>query len=396
MFETEADDVLGVLRDGRPRTKSELADETGKVRSTVSLRLAELIDAGLVTQLQESATTKGRPSAVFALATESRLIGAAELTGSTAIVALTDLIGSIVARRDLTVSEGASLTELLRLVASALHEMLADLQRSVEDLVGIGVGVPGPVEPIEAAVEDAQPRAATDRHPAITLLQQDFSVPIIVDNEANVAAVGEWVESWAAEQNLVMVTVSAHISAGIIASGRLVRGAQGAAGDIGHVRVPDVEQRLCRCGQMGCLETVASGTGLVQTLSEARSDVLTTNDLVDLARSGDPEAGRAVREAGRALGSVLAGVVAILNPAAIVLGGEVAQVGEPLLAGIREAVYGRSQPLTTNSLKIVLAHNLELASIVGASRLVQNHLFGLPQRPVVYYRGEPIPTRIGA
>ncbi|WNM23590.1 ROK family transcriptional regulator [Demequina capsici] len=393
MFEMHADEVLGVLRDGRPRTKSELAEELGKVRSTISLRLAELIEAGLVTQLQGSTSTKGRAPAMFALATDARIIGAVALTSDSAVVALTDLIGTVLDRRDLEVPEDASLTDLVRLASATLLDLLDGLGRSAGDLVGIGVGVPGPVDPAESAVGEAQRPPANGRHPAVALLQQEFPVRVIVDNEANVATVGEWVESWAELENLIMVTVSARIDAGIIASAGLIRGADGGAGSIGHIRVPVDEPRLCRCGQLGCLETIASGSGLVQTLSSEGRDVHTTDDVVALVRSGDPAAVLAVREAGRALGTVLAGVAATLNPSAIVLGGDVAQVGEPLLAGIREAVYGLSQPLTTNSLRIAIARNLELASIVGASRLVQNSLFGVPRRPVVYYRPEPTPAR---
>jgi predicted NBD/HSP70 family sugar kinase len=163
----------------------------------------------------------------------------------------------------------------------------------------------------------------------------------------------------------------------VIAGGHLVRGADGAAGDIGHIQVHNGTARYCRCGQLGCCESVASGSGIAQTLTEMGIEATGTDDVVRLVRGGDLDATRVVRDAGRTIGRVLAACICVLNPALIVIGGDLAQVGEPLLAGVREVVYQQSQPLATKHLRIVSASNNELAGVIGASRLAQDVVFGM-------------------
>jgi len=223
-----------------------------------------------------------------------------------------------------------------------------------------------------------------DQFDIVGHIQAAFPGPVVVDNDVNVMAVGEWVTQYPDESDLILVKVNTGLGAGIVAGGRLIRGARGGGGDIGHIQVDAASDRLCRCGQTGCLEALASGAGIARTLSDQGVAATSAWDVVHLVRGGDATASRVVREAGRAIGAVLAALVCALNPKYVILGGEIAHVGEPLLAGIREVVYARSQPAATSDLQIVTAHNLELASIIGASRLVQNHLFGVPTAPVRY------------
>lgn len=379
-------DILGLLRDGRPRTKSEIAELTGRVRSTVSLRLAELIASGLVVELGADGAGRGRPSARYALATQSRVIGAVEVGARHALVALTDLAGRVVAKTRLQLDVRHGPGPVLDRVVQELTDLLTSTGREHDAVVGVGIGVPGPVDPDRGTLSKPPLMPGWDGYDIATHLQATFPGPVVVDNDVNVFAVGEWVAAWPDENDLLAVKVATGIGAGVVAAGRLVKGAQGAGGDIGHVQVPEAAGRLCACGQLGCLEAWAAGPGIARTLTEAGHDgPQEAADVVALVHRGDPAAMQATRDAGRAIGSVLSVLVSALNPSVIVLGGELADAGEPLLAGVREVIYARVQPLASKVLRILVSSDPDANTITGAARLVQNHLFGLPERPVVYY-----------
>jgi predicted NBD/HSP70 family sugar kinase len=370
-------DLLAVLRDGTPRTKSELAEITGRARSTVSARLTELLDRGLVVQLERMVSTKGRPSALYALGTVQRVIGAIDLGARHGVFAITDLVGEILASRSTRLDIADGPEKVLEQAVIALQDLLDELGRSTGDVVAIGVGLPGPVEH-ETGIPISPPiMPGWDRFDVMGYLRTSFDVPVVVDNDVNVMAVGERLSAPDDEANVLVVKIATGIGAGVIAGGHLVRGADGAAGDIGHIQVPGGTERYCRCGQLGCCESIASGSGIAQTLTEMGIEAAGTDDVVRLVRGGDLDATRIVRDAGRTIGRVLAACICVLNPGLIVIGGDLAQVGEPLLAGIREVVYQQSQPLATKHLRIVASSNNRFAGVLGASRLAQDVVFGM-------------------
>ena len=171
----------------------------------------------------------------------------------------------------------------------------------------------------------------------------------------------------------MFVKVATGIGCGIISDGALRRGANGAAGDLGHVQVPGDVAAVCRCGNVGCLEAVASGAAVARALSEVGIDAGSSRDVVALARAGSTEAIGLIRDAGRTIGEVLASAVSLLNPSIIVIGGSLAEAGDPLLAGVREVVYRRSLPLATADLRIVASSSGVRAGIVGAAVLAIEH-----------------------
>jgi predicted NBD/HSP70 family sugar kinase len=156
----------------------------------------------------------------------------------------------------------------------------------------------------------------------------------------------------------------------VITDGRIHRGAQGAAGDIGHIHVPDHDDVICRCGNLGCLEAIAGGGAMAVRLSEAGIPAENSRDVVKHVRDGRPEAMRLVRQAGRELGGVLASAVNFFNPGVIVIGGDIAHADEHLLAGVREVVYRRSTALATRSIRIARSTLDDRAGILGAAVMV--------------------------
>jgi predicted NBD/HSP70 family sugar kinase len=193
---------------------------------------------------------------------------------------------------------------------------------------------------------------------------------VIVDNDVNIMALGEHFIGFRDVDHLLFIKVATGIGSGIISDGALRRGAQGAAGDMGHIQVPHDVDAVCRCGNIGCLEAVASGTAIAGRLREAGLDATSSHDVVALARGGSVLANRLLRDAGRTIGEVLASAVSLLNPSVIVIGGPLAEVGDPLLAGVREVVYRRSLPLATAQLQIVPASAGDMSGVVGAAVMV--------------------------
>lgn len=370
--------LFQVLRDGKPRTRAEIAAAARFARPTVAARIDKLCAAGLIVPTGESSSTGGRPPATFAFNPGSRLIFAADLGVSHCQLAITDLAGNVVSEESLQtdISDGPAV--VLDAVSAGLLKMLEEIVRPLSDIIGTGIGLPGPVEhdigrPISPPI-----MPGWDGFDVPGYLQQAIPAPILVDNDVNIMALGEHGARWADVANFIFVKVATGIGAGIISDGQLRRGALGAAGDLGHIAVPQGRQVPCRCGNVGCLEALASGYAIVEKLREQDYDIERTEQIVDFVRTGDTVVVHTLRQAGRDIGNVLAGSVNLLNPSVIVLGGSASDVEEHLLAGIREVVYCRSLPLATQHLRIVDTQTAGRAGILGASNMVSEQVLAAP------------------
>ncbi|MFD1505541.1 ROK family transcriptional regulator [Georgenia yuyongxinii] len=371
--------IFQLLRDGAPRTRADLAAVTGLARSTVAARVDELLATGLVAPTGEAASTGGRPPATFAFRPEARLVLAADIGVSRTRVAVTDLAATVLAEEalDLAVADGP--VAVLNAVLTQFQALLERTGRSTADLAGAGVGLPGPVEHSTGHPVSPPLMPGWDGFDVAGFMGRALGTPILVDNDVNIMALGEHAAVWPTVDDLLFVKIATGIGAGIISHGELQRGAQGAAGDLGHIAVPGGPDITCRCGNVGCLEAVASGRAVASTLRAKGYDVSTNTALVELLRSGNTDAALAIREAGRSVGRVLAACVNLLNPSVIVIGGIVADAGEHLLAGIREVVYTRSLPLATQHLRIVGAGTAGRAGVLGAAALVVQHVLAAGQ-----------------
>lgn len=362
-------DVFDLLRDGRPRTRSELAEATGLARSTVAARIDVLMRLGLVAPHGDAQSTGGRPPSLFALNPSARVVAGVDIGATHAHVVLTDLAGLVVAEHRAAMDVAQGPERVLDWVAGTVTTLLDEASRPVRDLAAVGMGLPGPVEhstgrPISPPIMPGWDRYDVPRH-----VQRTFGVPVLVDNDVNIMALGEQRTRLPDVTDLVFIKVATGIGAGIIAGGSLQRGAQGTAGDMGHVRVSRADGVLCRCGNEGCLEAVAAGPAIAGRLREAGVDARTSQDVVDLARAGDLTTVQHLRQAGRDIGEVVATVVNLINPAVVVVGGRLADSGEHLLAGIREVVYQRSLPLATQHLRILSSAAGPQAGVLGAAML---------------------------
>ena len=371
---TGAGDMFQMLRDGQPRTRADLATATGQARSTIAARIDLLMSAGLIAPAGEATSTGGRPPATFAFNPRAKVVLAVDLGATHARIALTDLASQVLAETNAPLAIADGPRAVLGWVVENGDKLLATAERGESELAGVGVGLPGPVEhstghpimpPIMPAWDDVDVPGILRRH---------FDVPVLVDNDVNIMALGEHRAAWQTVDNLLFVKVATGIGSGIIADSALRRGAQGAAGDLGHVAVAGAGDAPCRCGNHGCLEAIASGQAVADRLAAQGLDARRSADVVQLVRSGDLTASAAVRQAGRDIGTVLAACVSMLNPSVIVIGGILAEAGEHLIAGIREVVYRRSLPLATQHLRIVTSQTRGEAGVLGASAMAVDHV----------------------
>lgn len=362
-----SNDIFQILRNGQPRTRAELAEETGLSRSTIGLRLDSLLESGLVVPVSDAVSTGGRPSARIAMNPDARLIAAADLGASHATVAITNLTGVVQADLYSAVQISDGPESVLLWLSRTISDLLKKVDRVPEDLAAIGIGLPGPVEHTTGRPSNPPIMPGWDDFDVPGFLQKTFSVPVLVDNDVNIMALGERAASWPEVDDLMFLKIATGIGAGIISSGTLQRGSQGIAGDIGHIPIARGVGVLCQCGNEGCLEAVAGGPAIAAQLRAEGREARTGSDVVDLVKAGDLAAIQAVRQAGRDIGEVLNMCVSILNPSVIVVGGSMAPVADQLIAGIREVVYSRAQPLATQHLSIAQSQTGSESAVLGAS-----------------------------
>jgi len=382
--------VLDEIRLGRCRSRSELIERTGLGRAIVARRVQELVDRGLVREGDVGQSTGGRPPRHLAFRADAGHVLVADLGATSIGVALTDLAGRILGHYA-EPAEVADGPEAILGRVEALFEELEHTTRTASGPVwGVGLGVPGPVEFATGRPIAPPIMPGWDGYPIRERFATRFHAPVWVDNDVNVLALGEWRAGIAqGHDNVVVVKIGTGIGAGIISDGRLHRGAQGSAGDVGHIQISDDPSVVCRCGNLGCLEALAGGAAIgrhgASAALEGRSPRLraaldefgqvTAEDVARAAAFGDPVAVELLGAAGRRVGHMLASVVNFFNPSLIVVGGGVAQSGDQLLAAIRETIYRRSLPLATRELLIQRSSLGGLGGVIGTSALVVDRLF---------------------
>jgi glucokinase-like ROK family protein len=378
--------LLRALRDGGGRSRAELGDVFPLSRSKLFLELDRLVSLGLVEQAGLAASRGGRPSGIFRLSDRLRFAGID--IGATSIdVAVTngelEILGHVAAPCDVREGPKVVLDRALDMVEKLRGEGLFD------EIHGVGIGVPGPVSFREGVPVVPPIMPGWDRFPVREVVGQRLGCPGLVDNDVNIMALGE-LHAGAARSvdDVLLVKIGTGIGCGILVNGEIYRGMSGSAGDIGHVRVDD-EGPVCACGNAGCLEAYFGGAALARDATAAarsgrspylteRLDqglVLTAADVAAAAAAGDAAATRLIREGGRRVGQVLAGIISFFNPGLVVIAGGVSRLGHTLLAEIRSVVYQRSAPLATGNLPIVLSELGDTAGVIGATRLISDHVF---------------------
>ena len=396
--------MLDAVRLGRATTRAALIQATGLGRSVVEARLSDLLGRGLLIERSAEPSTVGRPPRRVAFRGDAGRLLVADLGATSIDVADVDLAGRILARH----AEPADIASGPEAILGRVEVLWDRYREAVEDagrrIWGIGIAVPGPVEFRTGRPVSRPIMPGWEEYPLRERLAQRFGAPVWVDNDVNVMALGEW-RAGAARgyQDVVFVKLGTGIGAGVIADGTLHRGAQGTAGEVGHLQVTDDPSATCRCGNVGCLEALAGGGAIARGAELAARNGqspllaellrqhgrLTPRDVARAAGRGDQTSIELIQRTGRLVGVMLATVVDFFNPSLIVIGGGVARAGDALLATIRETVYRRSLPVATRDLVVTTSTLGDRAGVTGIATMVLDGIFARDSLARWLDAGEP-------
>lgn len=358
-----AAEIIELVATGQASTRADVARILGWAPSTVSMRVGQLLDAGVLVEGELAPSRGGRPGRALRVRDDGGCVVVADVGGRHARTAVLDLAGELVEVVEIPVDVAEGPEATLARIREQWSAMTVG-----RTVVAAGLALPGPVDHVRQCIVQASRMPGWHEVPVGELLAHELGVPVVVENDANAIALGEHYAR--AEHGFDSVTVKAGtaIGSGLVVGGRIYHGWSAGAGNITHTRVDAADATPCSCGNRGCLETVASGAGIVRLLQGQGSPVRTTADVVALANDGDPEVTTLVRAAGGYLGAVLCTIVNFVNPGAVYLGGAFSAV-EPFIAAVRSRVYDGSHPIATGRLTIEAAVNGADAGVVGMGRL---------------------------
>jgi predicted NBD/HSP70 family sugar kinase len=369
--------LLRLVAMGTASSRSDLVRLVKLAPSTISARVEFLLDHRYLRESGDGRSHGGRRPKLLEICGDGGMMLAVDFGASHARIAAIDVAGRphTVIEHPWELSRGPERT--VDWLVEQCQKLLALPAMAGVPARGLGVGLPGPVENQNGQV--VLPSRMPGWHGAAIreMLSERLLLPVVVENDANLMAVGEHLTARSGVDHLLVVKMGTGIGCGVISAGRLHRGAMGAAGDISHVRVPAAGDTPCMCGNTGCLETIASGAAIAQVLTAQGLEVEHPTDIVRLVQEGNRQATTLVREAGRSLGDVLAGVVNFFNPGFVVVGGALSGA-QPLLAALRGVIYERCLPLATQSLEIDTAATGPNAGVIGAGLLALQHILSNP------------------
>lgn len=317
-------------------------------------------------------------------------IAGVDLGGTTTKIAFITMDGEIVHKWEIPTDNSNEGQNITINIATAITEKLSRIGETKDKLAGIGMGAPGPVDYKTGIILNVVNLGWKDNYPLKDSLETAASLPAAIENDANCAALGEmWQGAGNGATDLVCVTLGTGVGGGVIANGNIVQGINGAAGEIGHITAIPSGGAPCNCGKTGCLETVASATGIVRlAMAEVKKNELsgelsklfaengkiTAKDVFDSARNGDQLANKILEEVSFHLGFVLANIANTLNPEKIVLGGGVSKAGKVLLDAVNEKFAKFAFSAVRDSTELALATLGNDAGVLGAAWLIKNNL----------------------
>lgn len=364
-------EVFAHIRELRDTTRAELGQLTGLSRTAIAVRVAALMDLGLVAESEAAASTGGRPAAMLTFDADAGVVLCVAVGISRTRLAVCNLAGEIVATSDIDQEVALGPDDLMPDVVKRLDVLLQD-RRDVP-VYGVGLSMPGPVDRERGCSRDSPILRGWDGvelRPYFSELQALSGVPVLFDNDANAIALGERGGELAGLDDLLVLKASTGLGAGIIAGGVLQRGAAQAAGEFGHNKIAAAQGIPCRCGDTGCLEAIAGGWALVHQLQQQGRSVRHMRDVIELVHAGDPDARRMIRDSGRHIGEVVAAAVNLLNPAVLVIAGDLAAAYEVFVAGFRESLYRNATAMATRELEVVPAAHGGHSAVVGTAAMV--------------------------
>ncbi len=373
------DSVLRLIWKEKAISRADIARVTGLSRSTVSEIVTYLLATGLVDEAGEGESSGGRPPIVLEFRDEACVILGVDMGATHVSVVLTDLRGAVLAWESASLPVRQDPEGTRQLIDDLCTRCLARWGGSSTQLLGLGFAVPCPVDPRH------QERLSTHVLPAwkgrhgFESLGQRWNVPVLVDNDANLGALADqWWGEGRRFNDFTYIKVATGVGAGHMVSGRIAAGASGVAGEIGHLTI-DLSGDTCDCGNRGCLQTFVGARAVVnrvrRLLPEYPDSVLHRSELTittweDAVLADDPLAVQVTRDIAEYLGIAVAGVLNLMNPGAVIIGGGIARLGERLLVPLRETVLRRTFVSSLATCEIMTSALGPRAIALGAATLV--------------------------
>jgi predicted NBD/HSP70 family sugar kinase len=381
--------ILSLIRRNGGCSRLELSALTGLRKSVLGARLRELLVQGLVVEESQGLSTGGRPPAMIRLARRTACVVSVDIAHNHVQVSLANLNAEpAIVLRD-SVGVLADRDGVLRRSHDLIEDALSRADVAHDRIRAIGISVEGPVEANTGRLRSVSPLLAPLA--VRDYFEAAYNWPVLVENDVNVLALAEaWAGGARDVEDFLYVKLGSGVGCSIVYGGQIYRGADGLAGELGHIRVFG-QDGICACGSTGCLGTVASGRALAQKaeelarngsspylarLLEERGELL-AEDLGAALREQDLAAAAAIKHAGGCVGQVLGALVSFNNPSLIVIGGGVTKLGDLLLSAIREAVYQWSLPLSARHLVIQSTRLGDEAPLVGAAAMAVSRVYGL-------------------
>jgi len=378
-------DLLSTLFWSAGGSRHGMAERLGFSRSRANALIAGLIEQGLLAEAGPRASTGGRRPEQLQLHAELGVLLAVDIGATSLDVAVMQPDLTVLARHAeaIDVREGPGV--VLARVRQRLRELLQARGIPARRVLGIGMGVPGPVNFEAGQLVNPPLMPGWDSFSIRDYLREDYAAPVFVDNDVNLMALGELWRLQRGLSNFLVIKVGTGIGCGIVCHGEVYRGAAGSAGDVGHICV-DQQGPRCHCGNVGCVEAMAAGPAIVRMAqaaaergeSPALAAVLRTQgrieaiDVGHASRAGDVAANAIIQRAGSLIGQMLASVVNFFNPSHVFIGGGITQIGPLFLAAVRQSVYQRSLALSTRHLEIQYTPLGTDAGVTGAGVLAMH------------------------
>jgi predicted NBD/HSP70 family sugar kinase len=375
--------VLAALRVGGAMSRADLVAATGLARSTVATVVAALQDSGAVVEIDRTAPATGRSGRRPVLLQLHGGPGAAvgvELTNGALRVVACDLAQRPLAFQTWPLDPGTDPATALRTASALIDEVLEAAGVDRAQVIGAGVTLPGPIRRRSGIVGRACTLPPWIGVRARDLASSLLGLPVLVDNDANLAALAE--VTWGAGRGLsdvAYVYTATGIGTGVVLDGRVYAGASGTAGEIGHTTLDD-DGRVCACGNRGCLNTVADADAIVRELRHRYGDDLTIDDVIAQAQAGDVACQRVLADAGRHIGVAIANLYNLLDPELIVLGGNLGRAGEILLGPLRDSMARRAIQTGEELPPVVVGELDDRVVVLGAAAAVLRDSTNFPLR----------------
>ena len=363
--------VIAVLRTLGRTSQADIARTTGLSRTTVSTLVAELRDSGLVFEVDAKVpdTRGGRPGVQLVLQDTSRAVVGIDFGHSHVQVAVADLANNVLAERMCELDVDHRAVDALDASARMVGEVLVQAGIERAGVICAGIGIPGPVDRALGTVGSVTILPGWLGLRIAEEMKARLGLPVEIENDANCGALAEL--TWGAGRdcsNFAYIKAATGIGAGLVVDGRLLRGASGTAGEIGHTTL-DEAGALCYCGNRGCLETVASGPAILQLIGNGHPETLTIARVIELAAEGDVRCRRAISDAGHEIGVAVAGLCNLINPERVIVGGLLSRAGELLLEPIRQSIRRHAVLAAAERVEVMPAVFVERAELLGSLAL---------------------------